>query len=414
MKLANSIILGTTIALSLPAMAQQHEIYNQRIKTLKVVRGTDWLAMPITQLDGQAINIDFDDMTHDYHRYSYKIEHCDANWNVSTNLFDTDFLQGFNGELTIEDAELSTNTNHQYTHYHLSIPNHQVKIKMSGNYRLTVYDDSSNTPEPTKMLTACFMVVDPIMNINADYTTNTDIDQMKSHQQVKFNLDFGSLRITSPNEIKTVVLQNGRWDRAIMNTKPDYISANRMEWRHARPLIFEAGNEYRKFEFLDTDHPTMGIDDIQWDGSDYHVYIQTDTPRPSYIYDESAKGAFYIRNSDNTENNTTSEYAQVHFTLQAPQQKGDVYINGDWTYDSFLPAYRMVYNEPSHSYHATILLKQGYYSYQYLLQKKDGNIEPLASEGNFHQTKNRYEILVYYRATNERADQLVGYGSIEK
>ena len=67
---------------ALPSRAQRHEIYCQRIATLQVVAGTDWQALPITLLNGQPIHIDFDDMTHDYHRYTYRIEHCDADWKV--------------------------------------------------------------------------------------------------------------------------------------------------------------------------------------------------------------------------------------------------------------------------------------------------------------------------------------------
>ncbi len=79
----------------------------QRIATLQVVAGTNWQAMPITQLGGLPIHIDFDDMTHDYHRYTYKIEHCDANWKVSEGLFEADYLRGFNGEQAIDNIEQS-------------------------------------------------------------------------------------------------------------------------------------------------------------------------------------------------------------------------------------------------------------------------------------------------------------------
>lgn len=60
-----------------------------------------------------------------------------------------------------------------------------------------------------------------------------------------------------------------------------------------------------------------------------------DTPRPNYVHDESAKGSFYVRNSDNEDNNFTCEYAPVHFRLQTNRQPGDVYLNADWTYDRF-------------------------------------------------------------------------------
>lgn len=391
--------------------AQRHEILNPRIATLQVVAGTNWQAMPITQLGGLPIHIDFDDMTHDYHRYTYKIEHCDANWKVSEGLFEADYLRGFNGEQTIDNIEQSLNTDHLYTHYQLTIPNENCRITMSGNYKLTVYDDNADGDD-NRMLTACFMVVDPQVQVAIGYSSNTDIDVNKKHQQVSLNMKYGNLRVTNPSQqIKTVVLQNGRWDNAVWNAKPNYISADGLQWQHNRNLIFDAGNEYRKFEMLDMDHPTMGIDEIKWDGSEYQVYVVPDTPRPSYVYDESAKGSFYVRNSDNNDNTFTCDYAQVHFVLQTERQPGEVYLNGDWTYDSFLPAYRMEYDEKKHYYHATVFLKQGYYSYQYLVLKDDGSTHPVSTEGNFFQTANRYDALIYYRGTGDRTDKLVGWKS---
>lgn len=58
---------------SLPVVAQRHEVYNQRIASLQVVAGQQWQSMPIAVL-GEPIHIDFDDMTHDYERYYYKVE----------------------------------------------------------------------------------------------------------------------------------------------------------------------------------------------------------------------------------------------------------------------------------------------------------------------------------------------------
>ena len=158
-------LLYTVISLlflfTYPAWAQQHEIFNQRIRTLQVVGGTNWLSLPVSSLDGEPIHIDFDDMTHDYHRYSYKIEHCDANWNVSSSLFESDYMRGFNGNQIIEDVKQSINTNHPYTHYHLAIPNADCQLTMSGNYRLTVYDDNAENEEEGKMFTACWMITEP-------------------------------------------------------------------------------------------------------------------------------------------------------------------------------------------------------------------------------------------------------------
>lgn len=398
------------------ASAQKHEIFDKNIATLQVVAGKDWLSPPVVRLNSSMpddrINIDFDDLTHSYRRFTYKIEHCEADWKTSQQVFESDFIDGFYDGNTIDDYEESINTNTHYTHYSLTIPNEKCRLKMSGNYKLTVYDEN-NDEQP--VLTACFMVVEPLMNIGMNVTTNTDIDFSRSHQQINMQVNYGSLRVTDPmSQIKTIVMQNGRYDNAKINAKPQIIMADGLRWEHNRELIFSAGNEYHKYEILDVGHPTMGIDKIEWDGQRYHVYPFTCEPRPNYIYDEDANGSFYIRNSDNIENETASEYVIVHYTLKCPQPvNGEVYINGTWTNNRFTPEYKMTYDAINKCYRAAIMQKQGYYSYQFVLMGNDGKTKSMPTEGDYYQTENKYQALVYYRGPGERTDRLVSYRQIQ-
>ena len=153
---------GFLLLLSLPLCAQRHEILNDRIATLQVTPGSDWMSLPIIKL-GQRINISFDDLTHEYHRYVYRIEHCESDWTVSEDIFTTDFVEGFNDSQPLEDLEESLNTNVLYTHYRLQIPNQHCRLKMSGNYRVTIYDENDDDQAP--VLTVCFMVVEPRMSV---------------------------------------------------------------------------------------------------------------------------------------------------------------------------------------------------------------------------------------------------------
>jgi hypothetical protein len=409
----NKICKALSIMLSfctLTAGAQRNEIKSERIATLQVVAGDDWLSPPVITLGSEdAITISFDDMTHEYHRYAYRIEHCEADWTTSAELFTSDYCEGFNDGNTIEDVKNSINTNILYTHYRLKIPNERCNIKMSGNYRVTIYDD--NTSE--EVATACFMVVDQRVGLQLGATTNTDIDTNGSHQQIEMKINYAGLKVNNPRlEIKTVVMQNGRWDNAVINAEPQYIMADGLQWTHNKQLIFNGGNEYRKFETLDVSHATMGLESVKWDGKDYHAYVWTDEPRNSYVYDEDADGAFYVRNSDNIENDYISEYVYVHFALKTPPTDNDIYINGVWTNDQFLPKYRMIYNPQNGLYENVLLLKQGYYSYNYLVKNEDGCFSPLQSEGNFCYTENKYQCLVYYKAAGDRTDTLVGYQQI--
>lgn len=404
---ARAMVVGFCLSGPAVALAQRSEILNSRISTLQVVAGDNWQSMPVATLNGDPIHIAFDDLTHEYHRYTYKIEHCDADWKVSSDLFVSDYISGFNGELTIDDYDESLNTDQLYTHYRLRIPNENCRITMSGNYKLTVYEEDDDS---APVLMACFMVVEPRMNVSLGYTSNTDIDVNKSHQQVGVSLQYGDVRVTDPmRQLRTVVLQNGRWDNAVWDAKPDYVNVDGLRWVHQRSYVFPAGNVYRKFEMLDMNHTTMGLEELKWDGEHFHAFVFQDQPRPSYVHDEAPQGSFFIRNSDNSEIDYTSDYAWVHFSLKAPRQSGDVYLNGDWTQDSFLPQYRLEYDESKGEYQGAVFLKQGYYSYQYLVLRGDGSTMPVTSEGSYFQTANKYQVLVYFRGQGDRTDRLVGF-----
>lgn len=387
--------------------AQRNEIVKQSIHTVQVVAGENWLSMPIIELHGDdPIHISFDDLTHEYARYAYKIEHCEADWSITQDLFDSDFCAGFADGNIIDDVTESINTNIIYTHYHLQLPNENCKPKLSGNYRLTVYDE--NTKEIA--FYAYFMVVETAVSLHLEATTNTDVDVNGAHQQVAMSLDYGNLRVINPQkEIKTIVLQNGSWPTAVYNPTPQYTMSNGLRWEHNRQLIFNGGNEYRKFETLDVTHTTMGLESVGWDGKDFHAYVWPDEPRPNYLYDEDANGAFYIRNSDNIENDYGSQYLYVHFQLISPRKPYPIYLNAVWTNEQFTPDYEMQYDEMSKCYTKTLLLKQGYYSYRYLILDANGVALPQPTEGNFSQTENSYQCLVYYRRTGQRTDLLVGF-----
>ena len=105
------------------------------------------------------------------------------------------------------------------------------------------------------------------------------------------------------------------------------------------------------------------------------------------------------------------DYVFTHFTLKSPQLPGgEVYLNGEWTYNRFIPEYRMTYNRETQAYEATALLKQGYYNYNYLFVP-DGDTQGNSgrTDGNFYETENEYIILVYHRPNGGRYDKLVGY-----
>ena len=388
------------------ALSAGNRIFSPQIKSLQAVVNQDFLSPAVMRLHTDDIlQIAFDELSHDYHRYAYIIERCEADWTPSEEVFESDWLEGFNA-IVIDDHAQSVNNIIHYPHYQLQIPNSQCRLKMSGNYRLHIIDDESQK----ELACVEFMVTDQTMSLFMEASTNTDIDHNISHQQLSISLNYNNHIVTNPQEqIRMVVRQNDREDNSRLHVSPSFIQANGLRWQHHQQLIFDAGNEYHKYEVLDPSHPTMGIDYINWDGEQYQVYPFINEPRPHYIYDEDADGAFYIRNSDNRENDTASEYVWVNYRLKAPELPfGRIIIQGMWTTEA-PETYLMSYDQTERLYTASILQKQGYYSYQYLWQDQDGHLQTLPSEGNFYQTENRYQAYIYYKGTGERTWRLVSY-----
>ena len=379
-----------------------NKIYSPTVKTLTTIVNNDWQNRPVMELgSGDVLHIGFDELSNDAHRYLCHLTRCEANWEEATEVFESDWLEGFN-DYPIDNYLNSLNTTVNYTHYEFTIPNDQCRIRMSGNYRLSIYDEDAGHE---KVLDAEFYVVEPLVNVGLSVTTNTDIDVNNSHQQLTMQIDYNQVRPVRPDEeIYTVVMQNWNEQTARINIRPQYTYQQGMKWEHQRELIFDGGNEYHKFEVLDVSHPTMGIDHIGWDGERYQAYPFATTQRRNYLTDESANGAFYIRNSNRTEIAYTCDYVWVNYTLETPYC-GEIFLHGQWTNNADETAYQMQYDATHHCYKAQVMQKQGYYSYAYIT--KDGTIAP--PEGNFFQTRNNYQALVYYKGLGERTWRLVGF-----
>ncbi|MFT7281216.1 MAG: hypothetical protein ACI9DM_000940, partial [Cyclobacteriaceae bacterium] len=68
---------------------------------------------------------------------------------------------------------------------------------------------------------------------------------------------------------------------------------------------------------------------------------------------------------------------------------------------------QLTYDEQKNQYFTSILMKQGYYNYNYHIVGTE--VPDHYLEGSHFQTKNLYELLVYYREPGTVFDRVVGY-----
>jgi len=113
--------------------------------------------VPIVQL-GEKLLLTFDDLNADEHTYSYKIEHCEMDWRKS-NLSESEYVDGF-AEDRIRAYENSFNTLQPYTNYSVTIPNETTKLKISGNYLISVLNEDDEVVFKRR-----FVVNEPSVNV---------------------------------------------------------------------------------------------------------------------------------------------------------------------------------------------------------------------------------------------------------
>ena len=404
------LLSAALIVMPMLLHAQWFSSKSDMINTLRTVSNGDWERAPIITLgSNETIEFSFDEMSHEYHRFTYHITHCDAQWKPS-NLIESEYMDGFNDQ-PIEDWENSLNTTFDYTHYNLTLPNSEVSLKLSGNYRLSIQEDGK------EVAWFRFMIVENMHNLAATVDGNTDIDTRKSHQQLNMTISLNGLNVTNPDrEIYTVVMQNRRFDNAVIDPKPTYNSGNRLTYEHCRELIFPAGNEFRRFEIINMYDYFRNVDRVSYHNPYYHATLIQDTRHHAYTFDYDHNGRYLIRYNQASDSDTEADYLFVHFNLASDLMTGGkMYVSGHFTGGNLISRYEMEYNAQEKAYQATLLLKMGAYDYQYIWVP-DGQVigQTKPTEGDWYETKNEYLILLYYRQRGSRYDRLVSTLSLEQ
>lgn len=390
-------------------------IFHPAFRSLRVTLAGDEFAPPVVALrDGDSrIEISFDEISDERRFMRYELVHCDARWRPE-GLVASEFLDGFN-EGIVEDYDFSRATLVHYVHYTITVPNGDVRITQPGNYLLRVYDESD--PDET-LLQARFGVADFSAGVVATVSSKTDIDTNRSHQQLEIALDLSRTGgVADPyNDLTVVISQNGRTDNEVVLTTPQRVAGSRVFYSHLRPLIFPAGNEYRRFETVSTTYPGMGVAEVRYDAPVYNMQLYTDEPRANgkYLYDSTQHGRFFIREWSSDNSDTEADYVMTHFSLAMPEMTGgDVFIDGDLTQRRFDTSSRMVYNQATGAYEQSMLLKQGAYNYQYLYLPFGATRGENSIEGNYYETVNEYTVRVYHRPRGSRFDRLIGVALVK-
>jgi hypothetical protein len=386
-------------------------IYNDKIKSVQLYQERWNLSYPVLKLHStEKMVLNFDLLEDQAESYSYTFIHCDKDWNKS-DIFPNDYTDGY-AENPVEDYASSFNTTVSYTHYRITFPNDRVRLTLSGNYILVVYP-ADKPDEPS--ITQRFIVTEDAVKINTDVHRPQMSSDKDTQQQVDFTVTYAGLSFTDPyRNCFAFILQNGRWDNAKKNLKPDFYGPDELKYNSLSDKnIFQGGNEFRYFDIKSIRYQTEYVKGIDFANSNYNVYLFPSESREfkPYFYWQDFNGKYYIAVQEGKKYDLDADYVYVYFTLRSKQliAGGNIYVSGALNNWSFDKNNQMTYNAEKSEYECTMLLKQGWYNYEYVYLK-NGSSDGTASlfEGSHYETENDYNILIYYRNPQDRYDRVVG------
>jgi len=384
-------------------------VLDTKIKTLRVFKSGWEFSLPIINLNtDEKIEISFDDLDANYKDYDYTVVHLNADRTQDQLIF-AEYADGFQQNY-VTDYSPSFNTQIPYIHYKINIPNDNISLKISGNYAVKIFKDH----DPSMLVAiSFFVVVDQKVKISALVKRPTLSKYAYNSQEVDFVVDHSDVPVNDAfSEISTYILQNNRWDNAVKNLKPRFVRINQLDYNYEEENIFNAGNEFRSFDSKYYKYKEIHTDSIWYDGTTYHFALFPDVFRTygTYVYAQDLNGMYSIRRELSYAPETEADYYFVHFQLSSPMQlRGKLYLNGQLTNQIINSDYELKYNALLQRYTIDVLLKQGYYSYNYVYVPDDKSQQNKSmTEGAFYETENDYTIYIYHKPFGCRYQQLIG------
>ncbi len=375
------------------------------IKTITFKSNTSEGELPILKLNERLV-LEFDVLNAYEEDFYYVIEHYDYNWTPS-RLMKPEFLDGFDNQ-RIQNYENSFNTYQIYSHYTLEIPNQQTRLKVSGNYMISIYDDYGEL-----MFSRKFMVYQELAQVGVAVKRSRDVRFISQKQSVDINISSLNLRFNNPEQtVNTVIIQNNNLNTAIYGLKPQYTLGGNLIYKYDTESAFWGGNEYLFFENKDVRAASFGVRSIELKDL-YHGYLFTDIIRADspYTYNPDINGNFLVTVIDRDNPAIEADYTVIHFSLEHPEiLDGSIHIYGNYNNYAVNESNRMEFNPRSGLYEKAMVLKQGFYNYKYVIVDNDGRLNEGAISGDFDVTENNYKVLVYYRDLGARYDQIIGLG----
>ena len=412
------LLFISSVAVSAFSQRQPDQVFNPSIKTIKLTKFGDPVSYPIINLNStDLLELHFDDMAGGVKNYFYTFVLCNADW-TPAQLSYFDFVKGYT-QVRISTYRNSSISLTRYTHYQANLPDRNCMPTKSGNYLLKVF---LNGDTSKLAFTKRFLVVNQSISMATQVLQPFNQQYYMTHHRLQVQLDTKNFDIRYPQQqVRVHVLQNYRWDNQLVLASPTFIKQDMLQYSNENEMVMPAGKEFRWLNLRSFRLLGDRVRRQENTDSSFTLFVKEDQPRMprQYFYYRDMNGLSVNETIENINPLWNADYAKVHFAYKPPGavpfRNGELVIMGELSNQGKDPDATMVFNNETGLYETSMILKQGYYDYQYAVREKGSGKEKFnaaLTEFDAWETENAYMVLVYFRPLGGRYDELIGIRQI--
>lgn len=358
------------------------------LRSINLYKSGNRKTAPIIQLEGnESLTLEFDYLDTDARQFKVRLSHRTPSWKESS-LAQSFYQSGlYNDQITASSTIRSERP--YYQHYKYKIPNEKIQLKVSGNYLLEV--SSYRTGEV--LFSLPFFVYEDEGNLQ------TSVEQIPApprsiqmYHQLFGNYLFPDFVNMPQFELSYFFVQNQFWGR---HKKAGVVQSiqDKVDFHVRRENAFVADYGFKRLDLTSLSADGINIRAYQPSEDPPRIIMRRDIQdlTPSVDPNRTTRHGFPMLDDE-------ARYVEVFFYLETAVdlQTGDkIYVTGDFNNWTINEANRMNYNSEKNAWEGRALIKQGTYSYKYVVVR-DGTINDMLLDNSFSLTRQQYFGMVYY------------------
>jgi len=347
---------------------------------------------PIIELNSdQKLSLEFDYLKREADQFTVKVSHYNADWSKSGLLPSNILTANFQDYISIGTE--SRVQDPAYSSFSFQFPNNHFGIAVSGNYLLEVYQ----TETEELLFSLPFFVYENEGQLQSEVEVLFNLNELpyrKVHQLFSVYRYPKFIRIPRVN-LSYYYIQNQFWGRAKKVEIFDDMTPGAIHFHIARERSFNA--TYSFFE--------LDLRDFNIDGERIRDVFDEYTPTRILLYRDvinlSDLPVFISRSRfGRPDRSRFARYADVRFRLDPSNayKPGDqIYVVGDFNSWTLNPKNRLTYDTSTKLFEGNALVKQGEYSYKYvILNRQQNRVDDVLLDDIFGDVSQNYTVFVYF------------------